>query len=114
VTDFSADDASLERLETQVRARLDALMDGAAALSEFTVDFPLGARKPLTDAQREVAVILNAIAELLHQRALEASAANEPRWEGLADAGTMVHNALGYHSLPQIERAFPEEPQHDS
>jgi hypothetical protein len=98
--DFREDRADLLRREDDVRAQLVELMDTAATLSEFAPDGLI--RKPLTEAQREIAVVLNALVGLLDERATEASAAAEPRWEGLADAKLILYNALGYHSLPQL------------
>jgi hypothetical protein len=78
----------------------------AAKLSEFTVDFPIGARPPLTSEQREVAVALNLMVELLDRRAEEASIAGEDRWRGLSDASTMLYNEIGRRRLPQLMSSF--------
>lgn len=104
MTDYQMERAEVETIKAEVRNRLDVLMDGAAQLSEFTVDAPLGleARPPLTESQREVTVALSALAVLLDRRASEASTAREPRWEGLADAVTYVNNVTGMLGLPQI------------
>lgn len=102
MTDFSGDEAEIRRIEAEIRRRLDAAMAGAARISEFTVDTPIGARPPLSPVDHEVAVALNAAAELLYVRAHEAAGVDDLRWEGLADAATMLSNAIGYRGLPQV------------
>jgi hypothetical protein len=57
-----------------------------------------------------VAVALNTLAELLDQRAEEACKARKPRWQGLADASTMLLNETGRLGLPQL---FPDVPDDD-
>jgi hypothetical protein len=62
VTEFSTDREAATEIADEIRAELGVLMDGAAQLSEFTVDFPLQARAPLTKEQWAVAVSLNTLA----------------------------------------------------
>jgi hypothetical protein len=111
VTDFSADRPAAKAISVEVRAELAVLMDGAAQLSEFTVDAPLGleARKPLTPEQTEVAVALNTMIDLLRRRAEGACVAREPRWEGLSDAATMLENEAGRLGVPQMCRQMPDD-----
>jgi hypothetical protein len=106
MTSFTSDRSEAQRIEREVRDELNDAMWTAARLSEFTVDMPLhlDARRPLSPVQREVAVALNTLARLLDQRADDACRARDPRWEGLADASTMLLNAAGYRELPQLLR----------
>ena len=105
MTDFSKDREVATEIAGKIKADLGAAMDGAASISEFTVGTPLEARRPLTKEQWAVAVALNTLAELLDRRAGEACEAREARWEGLADASTIVLNEAGRLGLPQL---FPE------
>jgi len=63
MTTFTGDRAIAEEAEPEVRRQLEEVERMAAKLSEFTVDFPIGARPPLTSEQREVAVALNLAVE---------------------------------------------------
>jgi hypothetical protein len=110
VPDFRDDRDAAAELTKKIEADLRTGMDGAASVSEFTVGAPLEARKPLTKEQWAVAVALNTLAELLDQRAQQACTAREPRWQGLADASTMVLNETGRLGLPQL---FPDVPDDD-
>jgi hypothetical protein len=102
---YAGDWDAAKTIEIKVRADLDAGMRAAARLSEFTAGtegIGLVARGPLSDAEREVAVALNVLARLLETRASEASTSREQRWEGLADAATMVTNELARRGLPEV------------
>lgn len=111
MTDFSADRLAAETISGEVRTELAALMDGAAKISEFTVDMPLGleARRSLTPKQTELAIALNTMIDLLRCRAEEACVAREPRWQGLADAADMLENEAGRLGVPQMMRGMPED-----
>ena len=78
VSDFSQDRETPTKIAEEIQADLRVLMDGAAKLSEFTVDFPLQARAPLTKEQWAIAIALNTVADLLDRRADEACKAREP------------------------------------
>lgn len=105
MTDFSDDREAVEAISIEVRKELDTLMLGADRISEFTVGTGyLQARRPLTPVQRELAVVLNTLSDLLGRRAQEARLAKEPRWQGLADAGTTISNETGRLGLPQLFR----------
>ncbi len=106
MTTFTGDRAIAEEAEPEVRRQLEEVERMAAKLSEFTVDFPIGARPPLTSEQREVAVALNLAVELLDRRAEKASIAEEERWRGLSDASTMLYNEIGRRGLPQLWSSF--------
>jgi hypothetical protein len=106
MADFSNDRDVAAEITKKIEADLRIAMNGAASISEFTVGTPLEARKPLTQEQRAVAVALNTLAKLLDQRADEACAAREARWEGLSNASTMVLNEAGRLGLPQL---FPDD-----
>jgi hypothetical protein len=108
--DFQDDRDAATQIAERIEADLRVAMDGAASVSEFTVGTSLEARKPLTKEQWAVAVALNTLAELLDQRAQQACTAREPRWQGLADASTMVLNETGRLGLPQL---FPDAADDD-
>jgi hypothetical protein len=109
MTDLRAERAVVEEIEREVRTALDTAMDGAARISEFTVDTaPLEARRPLTTEQREVAVALNTLSDVLGRRASEACAARESSWLGLSDAANIVSNETGRLGLPQLFRHLDE------
>jgi hypothetical protein len=111
MTDFSTDRLAAEAISDEVRTELAVLMDGAAKISEFTVDMPLGlkARRSLTPEQTELAVALNTMIDLLRRRAEEACVAREPRWQGLADAADMLENEAGRLGVPQMMRGMPDD-----
>jgi hypothetical protein len=111
MTDYTNDRAAAEAISEEVRAELALLMDGAAKLSEFTVDMPMGleARKALTPEQTELAVALNTMVDLLRRRAEEAATADEPRWLGLSDAATMLENEAGRLGVPQMMRGMQDD-----
>jgi hypothetical protein len=114
MTDLRAERAVVEEIEREVRTALDTAMDGAARISEFTVDTPpLEARRPLTTEQREVAVALNTLSDVLGRQASEACAAREPRWLGLSDAANIVSNETGRLGLPQLFRHLDEHEGED-
>lgn len=111
MTDYTDDRAAAAAISDDVRTELAVLMDGATAISEFTVDLPnsLEARNPLTPEQTEVAVALNTMIDLLRRRADEAAKADESRWEGLSDAANMLENEAGRIGVPQMFRGMPED-----
>jgi hypothetical protein len=111
MTDYTDDRAAADAIAADVRAELAVLMDGAAKISEFTSDMPLGleARKSLTPEQTEVAVALNTMVDLLRRRAEEAATAEEPRWLGLSQAADMLENELGHLGVPQMFRHMPDD-----
>jgi hypothetical protein len=109
VAEFSQDREAAAKIAEEIRAELGVLMDGAAKLSEFTVDFPLQARAPLTKEQWAVAVALNTLADLMDRRAEEACRAREPRWNGLSDAATMTRNEAGRLGVPQLFRDHTDD-----
>jgi hypothetical protein len=102
VTDFRWDKDEAVAIEEEARSVMADVERGSAQLSEFTVGTPLEARAPLTDVQREVAVALNVVCDLLGRKAREASERGEARWEGLYDAATLTWNELARLGLPQI------------
>ena len=104
MTDFRRDGPELALIEPVRRSAIDQVIRGQAAVAEFTVGTMFEGRPALTLADREVAVAFSALAELLGRRAQEACEAGDPKWEGLADAETIVHNELGRRSLPQLPR----------
>jgi hypothetical protein len=56
MADYTNDRAAAAAISDDVRAELAVLMDGATAISEFTVGLPNGleARRPLTPEQTEL------------------------------------------------------------
>jgi hypothetical protein len=105
----SRDREDAAELADEVRARLDVIMDGAAHVSEFTVDFPLQAHPPLTKEQSAVAVALNTVAKLLDRRAEEACRARDDSWRGLADAADIVTNEAVRLGVPQLFADVPAD-----
>jgi hypothetical protein len=108
--DYEKNRAEAAEIEEKARRVMTDVDRGSGQLSEFVVDVPLEARPPLTEVQREVAVALNVLCELLGRRSREASEQGEARWEGLYDAATIAWNELGRLGLPQVASSiFSEE-----
>lgn len=107
MTSFQQDQIAAVAAEERVRSRLRWCEDGAAKVSEWTVNTGwLQARRPLSEKEREVTVALNVMGELLGERARQAAEGREDRWGGLSDAATMVYNELGRRGLPQLSESI--------
>ncbi len=102
MTDFSADSDEAARLEPMAREAVQRAINGSAVVAEFTVGTMFEGRPALSAGEQELAIALNTLAELLSARAGAAAEAGDPRWEGLADAATMLRNELGRRRLPQL------------
>ena len=113
MTDFRGDSAEFEALEPEMREAVEAAMRGQSVVAEFTVGTMFEGRSALTEEEREVAVALNTLGEILSRRARAASKAGEPKWEGLADAETMTYNELARRRLPQLIRSTFRDEQDD-
>jgi hypothetical protein len=94
--------------EPAVREWLAMVDRESARLSEFAVDLPLSARRPLTSTEREVAAALLTTLEVLERTAQQLSADGDPTWEGWADAATWLSNDIGRRGLPQLSRVSDE------
>ena len=90
----------------------------AARLDEYTVNSSIGARPPMTAAQREATVALNLMVDVLDRSAEEASLAGDDRWRGLAEASDAVYIEIGRCGLPQlmssVKRRLAEEDEPSS
>src|SRR4051794_21175371 len=91
-----------------VREWLEMVERESAKLSEFAVDLPLSARRPLTATEREVAAALLVTLEVLERTVQQLSANGDPAWEGWADAATWLSNDIGRRGLPQLSRVGDE------
>jgi hypothetical protein len=97
-----------ERAEPAAREWLDLVARESARLCEFTVDFPLEARKPLTATEREVACALLATQEVLDRTAQALAERGDPGWQAVSDVALWLHNDIGRRGLPQRSRVREE------